>query len=81
MSVPEMINLFSLERCHHDGARFDMAKLKSFQEHYLRLKSDAELAALAKPAAEEAGDTVSDSYLQAIAPLMCERIAFAHESR
>ncbi len=79
MSVPEMINLFSLERCHHDGARFDMAKLRSFQEHYLRLKSDSELAALAKPAAEEAGYAVTDSYLQAIAPLMRERIAFAYE--
>jgi glutamyl-tRNA synthetase len=78
-SVAEMVNLFSLERCHHDGARFDMAKLKSFQEHYLRLKSDAELAELSRPAVEAAGYTVSDAYLQAIAPLMRERVAFAHE--
>ena len=78
-SLEEMVGLFSLERCHHAGAQFDMAKLKSFQEHYLRLKSDAELADLAKPSVEAAGYTVSDAYLQALAPLMRERISFAHE--
>ncbi len=78
-SVAEMVELFSLERCHHAGAQFDMAKLKSFQEHYLRLKSDAELAEMMRPSVAAAGYDVSDAYLQALAPLMRERISFAHE--
>jgi glutamyl-tRNA synthetase len=79
MSMEEMTRRFSLERCHHAGARFDMAKLKAFQEHYLRLKSDVELAALVRPSVEAAGFQVTDEYLQAAVPLMRERIAFAHE--
>lgn len=79
MGVEEMIGRFSLERCHHAGAQFDMAKLKAFQEHYLRKKSDAELAALARPSVEAAGFSPSEAYLQGAVALMRERIAFAHE--
>lgn len=79
MSVDEMIQLFSLDRCHHAGARFDMAKLKSFQEHYLRAKSDAELAQLVRPSVDAAGFTVTDDYLLAVVPLMRERITFPQD--
>lgn len=79
MSLDEMIQLFSLERCHHSGAKFDMAKLRSFQEHYLRLKTDDELADLARPSVDASGLTVSDDYLRRAVPLMRERIAFAQE--
>lgn len=79
MSMEEMIQLFSLERCHHAGARFDMAKLKAFQEHYLRQKSDAELATLVRPSVEAAGYTVAEPYLLSVVPLMRERIAFPQE--
>ncbi len=78
-SLAEMVELFSLERCHHAGAQFDMAKLLSFQEHYLRTKSDADLAALVRPSVEAAGYKVTDAYLQAIVPLMRDRISFANE--
>ncbi|MFM2375908.1 MAG: hypothetical protein RLZZ165_1005 [Bacteroidota bacterium] len=79
MSVGEMTELFSLERCHHAGARFDMAKLLSFQEHYLRLKSDPDLAALVRPHVEAAGFHVTEAFLEAAVRLMRDRISFPQD--
>lgn len=79
MTREEMIAKFSLERCHHAGAKFDLEKLKSFQEHYLRKRSDEELAALMRPHVKAAGFTVDDAFLAGVAALMRERITFAHE--
>ena len=36
MSMDDMINLFSLDRVHKSGARFDMDKAKWINAHYLR---------------------------------------------
>ena len=77
MSMEEMIELFSLERCHHAGARFDVDKLNSFQAHYLRLKSDAELAEMFQPSVAAAGFDADQAFLEGVAVLMRERITFA----
>lgn len=79
MSRAELIEAFSLERCHKAGAKFDMDKLKSFQEHYLRAKSTTELAALVRPSVEAAGYEVSDTFLETAVELMRERIAFPQD--
>lgn len=79
MSMEEMIELFSLDRCHHAGARFDVAKLNSFQAHYLRLKSDAELAEMMRPSIEAAGFSPDSNYLEGVAVLMRERITFPQD--
>jgi glutamyl/glutaminyl-tRNA synthetase len=80
MDMDQLIAQFTLERCHHAPARFDMEKLNSFQEHYLRLRSDAELAALAKPYAELENVVVpSDEYLAGACKLMRERVRFARQ--
>lgn len=78
MSREELIQEFSLERCHKAGARFDMKKLDSFQQHYLRQHSNAELAELVKPGLEAAGIPIpSPEYLEEAVILMRERMTFA----
>lgn len=80
MSREELIEGFSMERCHKAGARFDMKKLNAFQEHYLRNRSTENLAALARPALEAAGIEIpSEDYLQQTVALMRERMVFAHD--
>lgn len=80
MDREALIEAFSLERCTKSGAKFDMDKLKSFQEHYLRAKSNAELAKLARPSVEAAGfGDVSEDLLEGAIELMRERITFAHD--
>ena len=57
-----------------------MKKLTAFQEHYLRLRSDSELAEMVKPGLEAAGIEVpSQEYLEATVVLMRERMTFASD--
>jgi glutamyl-tRNA synthetase len=44
MSMDELIKNFSFERVHKSGARFDPEKTKWFNEQYLRMQSDADIA-------------------------------------
>ncbi|MFM7015754.1 MAG: glutamate--tRNA ligase, partial [Bacteroidota bacterium] len=44
MSMEELIKNFSFDRVHKSGARFDPEKTKWFNEQYLRLQSDADIA-------------------------------------
>lgn len=43
-TMEELINEFSIERIGKAGAKFDINKAKWFNQHYLRQKSDEELA-------------------------------------
>lgn len=80
MSMDELVQSFSLERCHKAGAKFDLDKLKAFQQHYLRQKPTAELAALIRPELEKAGIAVeSEALLNAAVELMRERITFPQD--
>ncbi|MEM0998360.1 MAG: glutamate--tRNA ligase [Bacteroidota bacterium] len=76
----ELIARFSLERCHHAGAKFDMAKLNSFQQHYLRQKPGETIAAALKPIVDAAGlPYPNEAYLAQVADLMRERITFVRD--
>ncbi len=44
MSMDDLIKNFSFERVHKSGARFDPEKTKWFNEQYLRMQSDADIA-------------------------------------
>jgi len=44
MSMEDLIKNFSFERVHKSGARFDPEKTKWFNEQYLRMQSDADIA-------------------------------------
>lgn len=43
MSMDEMIDLFSLDRINNSGAMFDVEKLKNFNAHYMRSRSEIDL--------------------------------------
>lgn len=78
MSMDVMIEKFSLEGVHKGGAKFDMDKLRSFNETYLRAKSKQELAKMLKENLDTNGiDT--NANLEAIMEMMKERVTFIHE--
>lgn len=80
MSMERMTELFSLEKVSKSGAKFNIEKLKSLNEIYLRAKSNEEIVPMVKPAIEAAGYAMpSDEYLAAVIGLMKERITFARE--
>ena len=66
----EMIEKFTLERCGTSPATFDPAKLLWMNGEYIRKKSPADVAALAKaffPAASFADTSGDDAYIKAVA--------------
>ena len=75
-TMDELIQLFSLERVNKSGARFDPEKTKWFNQQYLRMKSDAELAALYMPILKEKGVDADASYVESVVGLVKERATF-----
>ena len=61
MSMDDMIRLFSLERVGKAGVKFDKNKAEWFNQHYIRLKPDADLLATIRPQLEkEVGPALPD---------------------
>lgn len=80
MDVDTLISKFSLDRVSKSGARFDVEKLKHFNEVYIRAKSVAELFPMVKAEMDKQGvKYLSDAYLTAVTGLMQERITFIAE--
>ncbi|SDC60771.1 glutamate--tRNA ligase [Williamwhitmania taraxaci] len=75
-TMDELIQLFSLERVNKSGARFDPEKAKWFNQQYLRMKSDAELATLYMPILEEKGISVQTEYVESVVALVKDRATF-----
>ena len=46
LSMEEFVDLFSLEKCSKNGAKFDYKKGEWFNRQYIQMKSDVELAEL-----------------------------------
>lgn len=79
-TIEELIQDFSLERVSKSGAKFDLDKAKWFNQHYLREKSDGELAAWAKPYFEAKGLDVSDeAKLIKVIAVLKDRAVFAKD--
>ncbi|MBA2610973.1 MAG: glutamate--tRNA ligase [Bacteroidetes bacterium] len=78
-SVAELAELFSFERVHKSGAKFDPEKAKWFNQQYLRKKSDIELAEIFKPILKEKGYEKSDAFLIEFCKLVKEKVQFVHE--
>ncbi len=78
-SKEQLIELFSLDRIHKSGARFDFEKAKWFNHEYLKKKSDAELAEMVKPVLIGKNISVSEDYLIEVCRLMKERTHFPNE--
>jgi len=72
MSMDDMINLFSLDRVHKAGARFDMDKAKWMNSQYLKLTDNKDLM----PYVDVIDDRYSDDKLDAIVSLAKDRADF-----
>jgi glutamyl-tRNA synthetase len=80
MSLDRLTELFSLERLGHSGAKFDLDKLKWFNQSYLRAMEPADLLPWLRAELAEAGwPEASDALLTQAAALMRERVSFARD--
>ena len=78
-SMDELIATFSIERVSKSPARFDQNKVKWYNEHYLRAKSNAELAPYLLTALEEHRIACSQEKAELIVGVMKERVSFPRD--
>lgn len=73
MSIDEMIELFSFERCSKSGAKFDYEKAKWFNHEYIQRTPDEELEKLLRPILEEKEIETSKEFTQKVIGLVKNR--------
>ena len=69
--------MFSLERVHKAGARFDPDKTKWYNHQYLQQRTDIELVEELKKIPDLGLNSFSESYLEKVVGLLKERADFA----
>jgi glutamyl-tRNA synthetase len=79
MSMSELINLFSLEKCSKSGAKFDYEKGKWFNHKYIQQKSNAEIALLFSSILNENGIVATSEKIEKVVGLTKERVNFVKE--
>jgi len=79
MSMDELVQLFSLEKCSKSGAKFDYEKGKWFNHQYVQLRPNAEIANIYYPILEEKGVDVPFDYVETVVGLVKERVSFVKE--
>lgn len=79
MSMDELVQLFSLEKCSKSGAKFDYEKGKWFNHQYIQLRPNAEIANIYYPILEEKGVDVTLGYVETVVGLVKERVNFVKE--
>ncbi|MDR1895748.1 MAG: glutamate--tRNA ligase, partial [Prevotellaceae bacterium] len=75
-SMEELVKLFDLNRIIKSGAKFNIDKAKWFNQQYLRMKSNEELATLYLPALNARGLNPSPDYVSKVCGLIKERAVF-----
>lgn len=75
-SLDQLISDFSLERVGKAGAKFDADKTKWFNQQYLRMRSNEDLAELFAPYAEKAGFKADKQFLAGVCGMLKERSSF-----
>lgn len=78
-SLDELIKVFSFDRVNKAGARFDPDKAKWFNQHYLKEKTDAELAKLFMPILEAKGISAENLPINKIIGMVKERAIFVND--
>jgi len=76
LSLEELIDLFEIEKCSKNGAKFDYKKGEWFNRQYIQSKSNEEIAKFLLPVLNEKGIAVDEDKLLKIAGLIKERIHF-----
>ena len=82
MSLNELIESFSFDRCSRNGAKFDYKKGAWFNHEYLLRESDSTIAALFKPVLAGHGvdtEAFGDSYIERTVALVKSRVSFVKE--
>ena len=82
MSIDELTEKFSFDRCSKSGAKFDYEKGRWFNHKYLQALPATELVALFKPVMEANGVNpaqFSDEYIASAIELVKERVNFPSE--
>jgi glutamyl-tRNA synthetase len=78
-SLAELVEAFSLDKVGKAGAKFNPDKAKWFNREYLRMKSDAELAALWLPLLKEKGVDAAPTFVESVVALIKERATFVQD--
>ena len=78
-SLPELVAAFSLDKVGKAGAKFNPDKAKWFNREYLRMHSDADLAACWLPMLQEKGVQADPAYVERVVALIKERATFVQD--
>jgi glutamyl-tRNA synthetase len=78
-SLDELVEAFSLERVGRSGSRFDPEKARWYNQQYLKIHTDEELALLAMPDLEKKGIMPDLNYLNRVVSLVRERMIFPRD--
>ncbi len=78
-SKEELVESFTIERIGKSGTKFDINKAKWYNQQYIRLMSDAELAKSLNEALKARSINVPAETVEKISGLLKERITFTHE--
>jgi glutamyl-tRNA synthetase len=78
-TLDELCNTFSLDRVSRGGAKFSPEKAKWYNQQYMMLKSDADLAELFQIKLREMGIDKETDYVQRVVGLIKERAVFVHD--
>ena len=78
-SLEELVERFDLNRVHKAGAKFDPEKNKWFNQHYLKLQSDADLTVDFQKILVEKGIKATDDYVEKVVSSIKERATFVSD--
>jgi glutamyl-tRNA synthetase len=78
-SMDELIAAFSIERIGKAGAKFDIQKAQWFNQHYLRAKTDEELAGFLLKSLESEQISCEKSKAIKIVSMMKDRVTFPQD--
>jgi len=78
-SLDELTKIFTLKRVGKSGSRFDAKKTKWFNQQYLKIKSNSELAEMLKPELEKEGIYAENPLIDKICAMLKERATFVKD--
>ncbi len=78
-SLDELVDAFTVDKIAKSGAKFDLQKANWFNQHYLRLQTNEQLAASVKPLLDAKDIIVDDAFLATVCGLAKEKVNFVNE--
>jgi glutamyl-tRNA synthetase len=78
-TMDELVQLFSLDRVGKSGSRFDPEKARWFNQQYLRMRTDRQLAEEFLPILKEKGIETDLDYVEKVVSLIKDRVNFVKE--